>query len=172
LRGRFDEGQFILRTRSDCRTSYAPDPVAVSVRPKGRRRWSTVATADQCDGWSGRASGRYFQLRPLSGDPQTLLFIPRTPRRNGRKDFQFRVSRATVAESGRVRVGSALRRGRLEVTTRHWPRERVYGFKPNGEINDRYWNYCVNRGKQVWMHNGNPYCIDPALTERRVRLRR
>ena len=172
VRGHFDEGQFILRTRRSCRTSYAPDPVAVSVRARGRRRWARVGTADQCEGWAGRASGRHFRLHQLGGDPQTLLFVPRTPRRNGSEDFQFRITRATVSESGHVSTGRTLRRGAFRVITHHWPRERVYAYNPDGSVNDRYWNYCVNGGKTVWMHNGNPYCIDPALTVRRVKLLR
>jgi hypothetical protein len=114
----------------------------VSVRPKGRRRWAVVGTADQCEGWAGRASGRHFRLRQLGGDAQTLLFVPRTPRRTGREDFQYRVTRATVSESGRVSTGRTFRRG------------------------------AFREGKTVWMHNGNPYCIDPALTDRTVKLLR
>jgi hypothetical protein len=132
----------------------------------------TVAVADQCVGWRGSAYGHHFQLRAKSLDRRVLLFVPRTPVRNGREDFHYRVSRATVADDGSVTLGQTLRRGVLRVTTSHYPRERVYGFKPNGQINDRYWNYCVNKGKKVWMHNGNPYCIDPAFTYRSVRLRR
>lgn len=120
----------------------------------------------------GSASGHHFRLKPLGDNGRTMLFVARTPSRNGREDFNYKVSRAPVADDGSVAPGSTLRRGVLRVKTTHYPRERVYGFKPNGEINDRYWNYCVNEGKKVWMHNGNPYCIDPAFTYRRVRLRR
>jgi hypothetical protein len=58
------------------------------------------------------------------------------------------------------------------VKTRHIPSRRVYGFMPSGNTNDEYWNYCVNEGKKVWMHNGNPYCIRPGSTTRYVTVRR
>lgn len=173
VRAHYEEGQFTLRAPdTGCATRYATEPVAVSVKPKTRRRWATVAVVDQCVGWRGSASGHHFRLKPLGDNGRTMLFVARTPSRNGREDFNYKVSRAPVADDGSVALGSTLRRGVLRVKTTHYPRERVYGFKPNGEINDRYWNYCVNEGKKVWMHNGNPYCIDPAFTYRRVRLRR
>jgi hypothetical protein len=169
------EGQFRLRAPDGdgCETTYAPTPVAVSVRPKGSRRWTTAATHDQCVGWRGVSEpGRRFRLRSLGDLGRTLLFVPRTPRRDGIEDFAYKVSRATVADDGHASVGRTLRRGTLRVTTRHEPRERVYGFHSDGSLNDRYWNYCVNRGKKVWMDDGNPYCIDPASTTRKVDLRR
>ncbi|WP_028061173.1 hypothetical protein [Candidatus Solirubrobacter pratensis] len=91
--------------------------------------------------------------------------------RNSRTDFSFRIASATLSDDGNVTITKTLRRGVLRVTTSHYKAERVYAMK--GErTNDDYWNYCVNEGKKVWMHNGNAYCIRPGFTYRSVRLRR
>jgi hypothetical protein len=166
------EGQFRLRRTAaeGCRANVAQDPVAVSVKAKRKKRWVTVATADQCDGWRSSRTGNHVCLKPLSYSPDTLLFVPHTPRRDGREDFNYKISRAVVSNKGKVTLGRTLRRGVLRVETSHDPAERVYAMKPNGEINDRYWNYCVNEGKQTWMNHGNAYCVQPSWTGRTVRL--
>lgn len=170
---KFEEAHFVLRGVGQCEARYAPSPVILSVKPRNRSRWTRVGASDQCLGWDRSASGSQFSLAvdPVGIDDfKHLTFVPRTPRRDSVKLFNFRLSRARVAGEQLVAAGT-IRKGLIRVRTEHYPRERVYGFI-DGEINDRYWNFCVNKGKQTWMHNGNPYCIDPAFTYRTVSLRR
>jgi hypothetical protein len=166
---------FRLRNVANCSTRYAPTPVIVSVKPTGGRRWKTVAAVDQCAGWQGDYLGPgQFELWPPTG--RTLQFLPRTPARNSVKTFKWKISRANVTESGnapggKATAGRTLSKGVITVRTQHTPARRVYAWH-GYQVNDEYWNYCVNEAQDVWMDHGNAYCIRPGHTSRKVSLRR
>ena len=112
------DGLFVLRTPEGCLGTSAPSPVAVSAKPERGGRWVTMAVADQCVGWRGRARGRHFVLEQ-SSERSALFFRPRTPARVGFEVFHYRVSRATVGGDGSVRLGTTLRRGSFFVVARY-----------------------------------------------------
>jgi hypothetical protein len=171
---KYEQADFDLRQPAGCRQKYAPTPIAVLVKPAGGRAWTRMVASDQCAGWDHESKqGPGFRLVRDEidiGKDDVLTFQPRTAARDSIKFFRFRIV-ALRSESGTLVDGRVLRSGRLRVRTSHEPATRVYATKKDGSINDRYWNYCVNEGKKVWMSNGNAYCIDPAFTYRAVSLR-
>jgi hypothetical protein len=126
LRGiaHFNEGQFRLPSGRDCVELFQPMPVVVQVKARRGSRWTTARTADQCYGWIDRdQSGHHFALHPLGGDRQTLLFVPRTPRRNV-ETFNFRVRAAQATADDEFVLGLKLRSGVFRVRTTYSPPDR------------------------------------------------
>ena len=131
----------------------------VRIKVAGERTRETFSQPGVCTGESSRrGDSRYFRIAVTGGGAK---FVPLKARTN--EDWQFRY---TAYVGGKVR-----KRGRIAVTNVYRPGRRVYGFHANGSLNDEYWNYCVNEGKTVWMHNGNPYCIRPSYRSQRVVMR-
>jgi hypothetical protein len=157
---RGDRVVFALKRPSRCSLTYAPTPVSLRVKAPRAKRWVSVDASDQCYGWD-RKSARGPGLR-IHEDRGRLIADLLTPRRNGVSKFRYEI---------RSQKG-ALKRGVIRVTTKHKPAERIYSMTPDGRINDRYWNYCVNSGRTAWMDNGNAYCLTRSSTRRRVTIGR
>jgi hypothetical protein len=171
---KYEQADFDLRQPSGCQQKNAPSPIAVLVKPSGARSWTRMVASDQCAGWDQESKqGPGFRLVRDEidvDDDDVLTFQPRTAARDSVKFFRFRVV-ALRADGPELVDGRVLRSGTLRVRTSYEPAVRVYATRKDGSINDRYWNYCVNEGKQTWMSNGNAYCIEPSSTYRAVSLR-
>lgn len=173
---KYGTARFELAAPSRCLTDYAPTPVMLMMKRRGTKTWTKTTSVDQCYGWyEPKMRGSQFRLA-RKDNGRSMNFIPRTPRRNGTTVFRYRLVAADVHwpegdGEPTLTARRTIKRGSIRIRTTHYPRERVYAYKPDGSINDRYWNYCVNRGKQVWMHNGNPYCVEPAFTHRKASVR-
>jgi len=140
----------------DCLT-YSGARVTISVRGEGTGE-SFLQPGLCTSSYSRRGNSTYFAIAP------SRLGAKFSPRKNtSDDDWAFRY---TVAFDRRV-----VDRGRISVANSYRAGYRVYGFHSDGSINDEYWNYCVNEGKTVWMHNGNPYCRKPAWRRQRVTFR-
>jgi len=157
---------------SQCAATYSPSPIALRIRARGVKKWTTFSTKDQCSGWphkvvygSKLAIGTTYSTEYDFGNPYTAYFIPKTGNKNSTLRYQYEVR--ALNSSGRV--GRMLRRGGITVKTKVTHDRRVYAWH-GSRPNDEYWNYCVNKGKQTWMHNGNAYCIRPGSTKRAVTL--
>lgn len=167
---------FRLARPASCADSYALSPVAVRVRLKGIKKWATLETYDQCSGWGTnstlgaqrRAKGLRLGIDDYSGydDPYTAYFVPLTGDKNSTKRYQYEIR---TADPNTGRLGRTLRKGGIKVKTTSRSARRVYATK-GGRINDEYWNYCVRNGEEVWMHNGNAYCIRAGETKRKITL--
>lgn len=155
---------FALRRISGCKTEASPTPISLSIKSTRVRRWTTVTAEDQCEGWDGRGRGRHFSLAREPGFGR-LTFTPLTPAAHDREWFTYVVKEGQIA--GGKRGGRIVKRGRLLVITNHIPARRVYAWNGSSP-NDEYWNYCVNNALDIWMHNGNAYCIRPGSTYRDV----
>jgi hypothetical protein len=160
IRAGYESVDFRLEHPEGCKKFYELVPAKLRVKPLKARRWTTtIKTDDQCDGWPDDGNGPSYEL---VSDGQTMTFEPRTRARNGVKWFRYQLTAAD----------GSFQSGRIRVTTTHYSMRRIYGFHPDGSLNDEYWNTCVNEGRTVWMHNGNPYCIESGATFRAVKLRR
>lgn len=150
-----------------CAATYEPSPVEVSVRAKGSARWLSVRSTDECFGWDAQIHSTSFALTfdwLISSEHNALQFTPHTPATNNTRYYQYRLSRLS---SPSLSPKGVLLHGEFKVVTTHVPPRRVYAW--NGwNVNDEYWNYCVNNGKQTWMDHGNAYCVRPGSTTRTV----
>lgn len=163
-----DSVGFVLPQPSRCVERFAPTPVLLAVRRKAGR-WATFTATDQCIGWDRpRSVNASFRISRVTSDE--LGFEPYTPDRTGVKVYEFRLSRARLV-AGRLVAGATIQHAWLVTYTTRTPARRVYAW--NGDqVNDEYWNYCVNRAKQTWMDHGNAYCVRPGSTTRETWLRK
>lgn len=140
----------------DCVT-YSGAKVTIAVWGEGTRE-SFLQPSLCTSAFSRRGNSGYFTIEPTKYGAR---FSPRANTSDDDWAFRYTVSfDRRVVDRGRISVANSYRAG-----------YRVYGFHGDGSINDEYWNYCVNEGKTVWMHNGNPYCRKPASRRQRVTLR-
>lgn len=158
-----------LQRPKGCAASYAPSPVMFSAHLSGVKTWTRALASDQCTGWDkDKVAGKGLLLGPdiLDLSHKALVFAPKTSAKNSTKLYAYKLTKAVITTHG-AKPGKVLAQGHLQVVTHHTPARRIYGMV-NGQINDDYWNYCVNGGETVWMDNGNPYCVEPGYTTRKV----
>jgi hypothetical protein len=162
----------VLRTDAETRTLRfaVPDSciatrrkrITVTVRGGGRARHARLAWA--CGSFSARPrslNGLWLKARGGAGVKAAELDLEAGAYGNYRRRFAV-----TVKGAGRTW------RRHATVRSTHVSSERVYAWKPDGESNDDYWNYCVNGARQTWMHNGNAYCILPGYNDQTVSIKR
>lgn len=140
-----------------CTRRYERAPIAVRVRQRSGRRMVVKAHADDpCRGfetWTDSLRSPWWRTFHFGG------MSDYSPRRTLTLALQWPEKKsATWSYDYVVRAGRAVQRGVIQARSVYHPAERVYAWLPGGQVNDDYWNICVNDGKRIAMHNGNAYC--------------